>query len=128
MSALARSAPPTRKRILIVEDDSSSRIALVKLLGWGYEVIAAPDGLEGFDAALRNPPDLIISDVTMPKLDGFNMVRRLRAKGIKAPVIFVTARDRAQDVIAGIQSGARHYITKPIHIDDLEDKIRKILG
>lgn len=125
---IAALSTQTRKRILVVEDEASSRLALVKLLGWGYDVVSAADGIEGFDAALRSRPDLIITDVSMPKLDGFGMVRRLRVAGVKAPVIFVTARERAQDVIAGIQAGARHYVVKPIRIDDLEDKIRKIFS
>jgi DNA-binding response OmpR family regulator len=121
---------PVRKRILIVEDDPHARGMLAKLLQDEYTVDVAADGLQCLEAALRTPgPDLIVTDVTMPNLDGITMVQRLRTRSKRrVPVIFLTARDDPRSVIAGIASGARHYIVKPIDLPKLEARIKKALG
>jgi DNA-binding response OmpR family regulator len=120
-----------RARILIVEDDPDIARFLGRFLGLRYEVETAGDGEAGL-AILRRPPppDLVIADVMMPKLNGVAMVRKMRELLAPAPppVIFLTARDRPADVVAGIQAGARHYLTKPVKLDDLDAKVRKALG
>ncbi len=124
--------PPSeirRRRILIVEDELASRNALAQILAVDYDVTVAGDGVEGAQQALRIEPDLILSDVTMPGLDGLAMVRQIRQRqGRKVPVIFITALGAPTDVIAGIAAGARNYLTKPINIDDLERRVARALG
>jgi DNA-binding response OmpR family regulator len=122
-------AAPRRRRILVVEDEPTARNALAQVLSTDYDVTVAGDGIEGAEAAQRIQPDLIVTDVNMPRLDGREMVRRIRAKsGWKIPVIFLTALDSPADVIAGIAAGARHYLTKPVDISDLEQRVARVLG
>lgn len=118
-----------RKRILVVEDDDDSASVLKQFFSQQYEVILAHDGLDGLEQAEKWAPDLIISDVAMPRLDGLSMVRHLRAsRALTGPVIFLTARAAPSDVIDGISSGARHYLTKPVDLDDLRRKVARALG
>jgi DNA-binding response OmpR family regulator len=125
------SPPAPKKRILVVEDEPTAGRMLVRLLSDEYEVELAGDGMDGLRKALSSPaPDLIITDVTMPGIDGVTMVERIRAAstGRKAPVIFLTARGAAHDVVRGIHAGARHYMVKPVDIDELEKRIHRALG
>jgi DNA-binding response OmpR family regulator len=118
-----------RKRILIADDESHTRELLGRVLGDRYDVSLAEDGKQGLALALQAPPDLIVSDITMPNMSGLEMAQRIREAAKRSiPVIFLTARDRPQDVIAGIRAGARHYLTKPIQLDDLENRVRRALG
>jgi DNA-binding response OmpR family regulator len=122
------STPPRRKSILLVEDDIAAGNAIAQVLGERYDVTVARDGVEGAEMAAKRPPDLIVSDVTMPRLDGVSMVRRIREQlGVKVPVIFLTALDSPTAVIAGIAVGARHYLTKPVDLNDLERRIGRAL-
>jgi DNA-binding response OmpR family regulator len=118
-----------RKLILLVEDESASSEALACLLSARYDVMVACDGVQGFEMATESQPDLIITDITMPRLDGLAMVRLIRARMTrKTPVIFLTARNTAADVIAGISAGARHYLTKPVDAVDLENCVARAIG
>ena len=104
------------KRVLVVEDEEDiRRLVSIKLKGAGYEVSTANDGEEGLAAAVRDKPDLLVSDVMMPKKDGFTMVREVReALGSEAPaVIMLTARGQDTDVATGLDAGADDYIVKP---------------
>jgi DNA-binding response OmpR family regulator len=122
-------APLRRKRILVVEDEPDSGDILAQFLGGQYDVVVARDGIEGLTKATDWAPDLIISDVSMPGLDGLTMVQHLRFRlGLKVPVIFLTALDSPSDVIAGIASGARHYLTKPVDLSDLKKRVTRVLG
>lgn len=119
------------RRILIVEDEEPAGRALARILGINrnYEITLASDGIEGVRMAIQSPPDLIITDISMPNLDGLGMVRAIRhLLGRKVPVIVLTAKGRALDVVAGIQAGARHYLVKPVVLDDLEAKVKHVLG
>lgn len=121
----------TRKRILVVEDQDDVAKMIARFLGDEFDITIANNGLDGLALASQEPrPDLVITDVMMPKLDGVTMVRRLREKesARKTPVIFLTAKSDPMDIIAGIQVGARHYITKPFQFDELKKKVRKALG
>jgi CheY-like chemotaxis protein len=118
------------KRILVVEDDETVRTLLVRQLQTIYEVHQAADA----QAALKtleqiHAPDLIICDVMMPGMTGVQFAKHL--KGInefkQVPIIFLTARTGALDVIEGINAGARHYITKPFNMKDLLDKVAKAM-
>jgi DNA-binding response OmpR family regulator len=120
-----------RPRILIVEDDADIARLLARYLGQRYDVETACDGEAGLAILLRPPPpDLLISDIMMPKLDGLSMVTKMRKvlATTRPPVIFLTAREQPADVVAGIRAGARHYLTKPVKLDDLDKKVRKALG
>ena len=132
MSAPAKPAPPQRKpHVLVVDDDPEIRTLLERLLSQKYRVTAASDGASALAAASRPTfPDLVILDVMMPGMDGFEVATRIRAlpNTRKVPVLFVTARDTPMDVIRGIQSGARSYITKPFKMEDLLQKVSAALG
>ncbi len=126
---LVQQTPFRRKRILIVDDEPDCSDILAQYLGGIYDVVVAHDGMEGLERAASFQPDLIISDVTMPRLGGLAMVKSIRSKhGLKAPVIFVSALGSPSDVIAGISAGARHYLTKPIELPDLKKRVAKALG
>ncbi|MTV25593.1 response regulator [Nitriliruptoraceae bacterium ZYF776] len=114
-------------RVLIVDDDEDIRAYLeVTLSLGGYDVIEAPDGHAGIEAARRGSPDLIVLDVMMPHLDGLEVLRRLRedARTAHLPVILLTARGQASDTVEGLDAGADSYLTKPFDADVLLAHVR----
>jgi putative two-component system response regulator len=120
-----------RKRIVIAEDDPAIGSMLLKVLSQFYEVVVTSDGASALAAAAKQPkPDLLLLDVMMPGMDGHAVATAARAlPGLKTiPIIFLTAKAGPTDVIKGIQSGARHYITKPFKIDDLVQRVKRALG
>lgn len=124
-------APSDRRRILLIEDDESVRKLLERALANAYTVESASDGLSALRRLASAPtPDLVICDIMMPGVDGLTVARRVRgdARTHATPIIFLTARSAPRDLIAGIQAGARHYLTKPFKLDDLLQKVRKVLG
>ena len=113
--------------ILVVEDENSMREALRQgLEEENHAVTAAGDGLEGFHAAERYDFDVILLDVMMPGMDGIELVRRLRAAGRQTPVLMLTARDAAQDIVRGLDAGADDYLTKPFSFHVLLARLRAI--
>ncbi|WP_082363108.1 response regulator transcription factor [Chondromyces crocatus] len=119
-----------KKRILVVEDEQDVAFMIARFLGTEYDVAVAMNGQQGLEMAFDEPrPELIITDVMMPKLDGISMVKRIRERdpNRKTPVIFLTAKSAPMDIVAGIQAGAKHYITKPFQFDELRKKVRKVL-
>lgn len=117
--------------ILILEDDPSVRTLLEKsLTARGYVVRSAEDGLAGLTVLEGWTPDLLIVDVMMPRLDGMTFVRAIKNRGETKPipVIFLTAKNDPKSMIAGINLGARYYITKPFVVEELISKIQKALG
>jgi len=118
------------KSILVVEDDEAVRTLLVKQLSTEYTVYQAAEA-QSAAALLQSirPPDLIVCDVMMPGMTGIQFARQL--KGMDAyktiPIIFLTAKTGALDVIEGINAGARHYITKPFNMKDLLEKVAKAM-
>jgi DNA-binding response OmpR family regulator len=116
--------------VLVVEDDPSISGLLERALSSnGYTVHVAGDGLLGLEKCSSVEPDVVVLDVNLPKLDGLAVAREMKAKeDLKhIPIVFLTAQDRPKDMIAGIQAGARHYLTKPFKLDDLLSKIKKLL-
>ncbi|HMO40818.1 MAG TPA: response regulator [Saprospiraceae bacterium] len=120
------------KKILVVEDNLEVRENLAEILELsGYEVLTAEDGTAGVDVAVSNPPDLIICDVMMPKLDGFGVLNILskRPETADIPFIFLTAKAEKSDFRRGMNLGADDYITKPFYKDELlavvEVRLRK---
>src|SRR5688572_23112624 len=114
--------------ILIAEDEYAvARGIEYALKPQGYEVPVARNGEEGLEAATRNAPDLIILDVRLPGMDGFEMLRRVRGAGNKAPVLFLTARDEEMDKVIGLELGADDYLTKPFGLRELMSRIKALL-
>ncbi|MEX1361750.1 MAG: response regulator transcription factor [Nannocystaceae bacterium] len=119
------------KKILVIEDDASVRTLLDKSLSArGYAVTTCDDGLAGLTTLERTRPDLIIVDIMMPRLDGMTFVKAIKGNAATRPipVIFLTANNDPKTMIAGINLGAKHYITKPFAIDELLGKVAKVFG
>lgn len=120
-----------RKRILIVDDARTIQLMMATLLAKGpYTIATAADGEEGVEKALADPPDLILLDVCMPKMDGFEVCRRLRSDPATqtVPIIMMTTRGEVQNVEQGYTAGCTDYLTKPVNNGELLAKIRACLG
>ena len=120
----------TPSRILIVDDNPTNvKVLQTRLAAEGYEVLTAADGEEGLAAARQHTPDLILLDVMMPKLDGFEVCRRLRADAAFpfTPIIMVTAMADSKDVVAGLEAGGDEYLTKPVDHAALAARVRSML-
>ena len=116
-----------KKKILVVEDEKTIADILVFNLGReGYDTMAAYDGAEGLHKALTESPDLILLDVMLPEMDGFEVCRRVRAQS-DIPIIMLTAREEEADKVMGLELGADDYITKPFNILELKARIRALL-
>jgi two-component system response regulator MprA len=115
-------------RILIVEDDRKLARQLKNgLEEHGHSVSVASDGIEGFEAAKYSEFDVLVLDVMLPGLDGFSIVRRLRGGQSTTPILLLTARDAAEDIIAGLDAGADDYLTKPFSFKILQARLRALL-
>ncbi len=115
-------------RVLVVEDESSlAELIKEGLEDEGYSIDLAYDGEEGFDLAANEPYDVIVLDIMLPKKDGFEIVRDLRSKGVKTPVLMLTAKSTTEDKVLGLNSGADDYLTKPFSFDELLARIRALL-
>ena len=117
-------------RILIVDDNETNRdILMTRLEKHGYELLQAADGEEALASAIAHLPDLILLDVEMPKLDGFEVCRRLKSDASLPfiPVILCTARAASQDVVTGLDAGADEYLTKPLDQQALVARVRSVL-
>ena len=117
-------------RILIVDDSEANRdILSARLAPHGYELMHAADGEEALAAARERAPDLILLDVMMPKIDGFEVCRRLKQDAALPfmPIILVTARADTRDVVTGLEAGADEYLTKPIDQSALVARVRSVL-
>ncbi|WP_214417011.1 response regulator transcription factor [Sphaerisporangium fuscum] len=115
-------------RLLIVEDDPNILELLSASLRFaGFEVTPAASGAAAVEAAQRRRPDLIVLDVMLPDMDGFDVVRRLRGGGAHTPVVFLTARDATEDKIRGLTLGGDDYVTKPFSLEEVIARIRAVL-
>ena len=114
--------------ILIVEDEYAvARGIQYALQQEGYEVAVARTGEEGLEFATHQAPDLVVLDVRLPGMDGFEVLRRLRAAGAKTPVLVLTARDDEVDKVIGLELGADDYLTKPFGLRELMSRIKALL-
>jgi two-component system response regulator MprA len=116
--------------ILVVDDDQAVRDALRRALRMqGYVVTLAGDGEEALLKLRSNPgaADLLIVDILMPRLDGLEMTRRLRADGNQLPILMLTARDQVADRVAGLEAGADDYLVKPFALEELIARVRALL-
>ncbi|MEV6772826.1 response regulator transcription factor [Nocardia sp. NPDC051030] len=115
-------------KVLVVDDEPMIvELLTVSLRYQGFEVVSASSGSEGLDRARAFRPDALIVDVMMPGMDGFGLLRRLRADGIDAPVLFLTARDDVDDKVTGLTLGADDYVTKPFSLEEVVARLRVIL-
>jgi two-component system OmpR family response regulator len=115
-------------RILLVEDDKNIvRFVKKGLLENSFSVDVATNGEEGLDSVLRMKYDLIVLDIMLPKMDGVEVLKRLRGFGIQTPVVFLTAKDSVGDIVQGLNSGADDYLTKPFSFNELVARIQAIL-
>ncbi|KAF0141396.1 MAG: two-component system OmpR family alkaline phosphatase synthesis response regulator PhoP [Stygiobacter sp.] len=116
------------QKILIVEDEPNMRMGLKDNLEFeGYTVETATDGEAGLSMIMTNTFDLVILDVMMPKISGFDVCKHAREKGIKTPIILLTAKGEEIDKIVGLELGADDYITKPFSLRELLARIKAIL-
>src|SRR6478609_7267756 len=114
--------------LLLVDDDPPIRRMLERTLtAEGYSVEAAADGGAALAAVERSVPDAIVLDVTMPGIYGLAVTRRLRAKGLRVPILLLTARDAVADRVAGLDAGADDYLVKPFDPDELSARVRALL-
>jgi DNA-binding response OmpR family regulator len=114
--------------ILIVEDEHAVARGIEYALSQeGYQVSVARSGEEGLDTAITQAPDLVLLDVRLPGIDGFEVLRRLRAAGGKAPVLMLTARDEEVDKVIGLELGADDYLTKPFGLRELLSRVKALL-
>lgn len=115
-------------RILVVDDDPGVRESLRRSLAFnGYDVELAADGVEALSAVGAQRPDAMVLDVMMPRLDGLETCRRLRASGDDLPVLMLTAREAVADRVAGLDAGADDYLPKPFALDELLARLRALL-
>src|SRR3569833_2706153 len=115
-------------RVLVVDDEPNIRdLVEVALRFHGFVVFLAATGAEALDRARDAGPRLIVLDVMLPDLDGFEVCRRLRGRGDETPVIFLTARDTPTDTVTGLTLGGDDYVTKPFSVDALDARVRAVL-
>jgi len=115
-------------RVLVVEDEPSLREGIVDLLtGDGHTVTAVGDGIAGVEAGLRDPFDLVLLDLMLPRLDGMEVCRRLRSARPGTPILMLTARGSEDDKVRGLMEGADDYVTKPFSARELLARVR-VLG
>jgi two-component system, OmpR family, alkaline phosphatase synthesis response regulator PhoP len=115
-------------KILVVEDDLSILTGLSMNLRYeGYEVLQAQDGRTGLARAMDERPDLVLLDVMLPELNGYEVVRELRQRGNDVPVVIVSAKGSERDKITGLDEGADDYVTKPFSLQELLSRIKAVL-
>ncbi len=117
-----------QSRLLVVDDDPDVRDSLRRALGYsGFSVATAVNGADALSSIARSPVDLIILDVMMPMLDGFDTCRALRDRGNSTPVLVLTARDTVDDRVTGLEAGADDYLVKPFALRELIARVNALL-
>ncbi|WP_018753090.1 response regulator transcription factor [Paenibacillus sanguinis] len=117
-----------RSGILVIDDDEKITSMLRRGLAFeGYDVFTARNGAEGLSMILSEDPDLIILDVMMPQVDGFEVCRRLREGGSTVPVLMLTAKDEVENRVKGLDTGADDYLVKPFALEELLARVRALL-
>lgn len=116
------------ERLLLVDDEDNLRSMLeAALRHHGFEVATAATGRGALDAMSGPSPDAVILDVMLPDLDGFEVCRRLRAEGVRTPVLFLTARDATEDKVRGLTLGGDDYLVKPFSLEELVARVEAVL-
>lgn len=117
-----------RSRILIVDDDDKIISMLRRGLAFeGYEVVTASNGEQGLNSMMEHEPDMVILDVMMPRIDGWEVCRRIREAGSAVPVLMLTAKDDIKDRVKGLDIGADDYLVKPFALEELLARVRALL-
>ena len=118
-----------KTKILLVEDEATLAVIVRDTLkSQGFEVITADNGEQGLQMFFRERPDVVVADVMMPNMDGFEMVRRIRNKDVSTPVLFLTALSETEDVVRGFEAGANDYLRKPFGMLELIVRIKALAG
>jgi two-component system OmpR family response regulator len=121
-------ALPSQGRLLVVDDEPNILELLSASLRFaGFDVATASNGTDALAVASTFQPDLLVLDVMMPGLDGFEVVRRLRGEDSRTPVLFLTARDSTEDKITGLTLGGDDYVTKPFSLEEVIARVRTVL-
>jgi two-component system response regulator MprA len=121
-------AEQTQQRVLVVDDDRAVRESLRRSLEFnGYAVALASDGADALARIAQQPPDAVVMDVMMPRLDGIETTRALREAGNDLPILVLTARDSVGDRVDGLDAGADDYLTKPFALEELLARLRALL-
>jgi two-component system OmpR family response regulator len=119
---------PAHGRVLVVDDEQNiTELVALALRYVGFEVSTAATGHEALAAAPRFRPDLIVLDVMLPDVDGFEVCRRLVSDGLRIPVVYLTARDATEDKVRGLTIGGDDYVTKPFSLEELVARVRAVL-
>lgn len=119
---------PATQRVLVVDDDKAVRDSLRRSLEFnGYDVVLAQDGAEALASIAVATPDAVVMDVMMPRLDGIETTKALRAAGNDIPILVLTARDSVGDRVEGLDAGADDYLAKPFALDELLARLRALL-
>jgi two-component system OmpR family response regulator len=114
--------------VLVVDDEESITDLVGTALRYvGFDVAVASTGRQALATAAAFRPELIVLDIMLPDLDGFEVTRRLRADGLRVPVVFLTARDATEDKVAGLTIGGDDYVTKPFSLEELVARVRAVL-
>ncbi|AFR47402.1 MULTISPECIES: response regulator transcription factor [Gordonia] len=128
MSEAANQNGTRGAKVLVVDDEENIRQLLsVSLKFQGYEVETAADGPAALDRCRAAKPDVLVLDVMMPGMDGFGLLRRLRADGVEAPALFLSARDTVEDKINGLTIGGDDYVTKPFSLEEVVARLQVLL-
>jgi DNA-binding response OmpR family regulator len=118
----------TTPAVLIIEDDATLLRGLTdNFVSHGYRVTTAIDGQQGLDAALDTPPDLILLDIMLPRINGYEVCRLIRESRLEMPIIMLTAKGQEEDIIRGLELGADDYVTKPFSIRQLLARVKAFL-
>ncbi len=121
------SAVPEARVLVVDDEDSITDLVSTALRYVGFEVAVAANGRQALERAATFRPELVVLDVMLPDLDGFEVVRRLRADGMRVPIVFLTARDATEDKVAGLTIGGDDYVTKPFSLEELVARVRAVL-
>jgi two-component system alkaline phosphatase synthesis response regulator PhoP len=125
---MGKSASGPKRRVLVVEDDPSIALGLrINLEGEGYDVLSAEDGERGLAITREEGPDLVILDVMLPKMNGLQVLRSIRADGLMMPIIVLSARTGELDKVTGLELGAEDYVAKPFSLAELLARVRAAL-
>jgi two-component system OmpR family response regulator len=119
---------PYRAKVLVVDDEPGIRELLAEALRLnGFEVVTAANGVRALAAVERDRPDLVVLDVMLPDVDGYQVARRMRARGDAPLLLFLTAKDAVADRIAGLTAGGDDYVAKPFSLDEVILRVRAVL-